>query len=138
MTTLVPGRKHPALALTQERREDYAATVGVLVAADRTVTTEECDLLRELCETLALPADAADTIVGKARRGDSNFTDVDLKRFSEPDICHAIVIDAVDITYADRVLASEEITRVGELAARVGVSQSHVDLIVRYIQAQRT
>lgn len=137
MSTLVPGRHHPALDLEPELRVEYASIVGALVGVDHDVQEAELAVLRELCETLELSkTDCADVMM-HAEQHDDAPPAPHLKRFTEPDICHAIVIDAVDIIYADREITDEELHEVDALAKRVGVPAGQVTMIRRYIQARR-
>lgn len=137
MTTLVPGRRHPALDLEPELRQQYASIVGALVGVDQRICEAELAVLRELCATLELSEAATDDVMRHARQGDDAPPAPHMKRFTEPDICHALVIDAADIIYADRVLADAELHEVDALAERVGVPPGQVVMIRRYIRARR-
>jgi len=137
MSTLVPGKHHPALDLEPELRVEYATIVGALVGADHRVDKTELAVLRELCDTLELAEANADEVMKHARQGDDAPPAPHMTRFTKPDINHAIVIDAVDIIYADREITDEELHQVDALAHKVGVPSGEVVLIRRYIQSRR-
>jgi len=137
MTTLVPGRHHPALDLEPSLRVEYADIVGALVGADRKVDESELRILRELCETLELSESNISGVMGHATQSDAPEPP-HLKRFAEPDVCHALIIDVVDIIYADGIIDSAELNQVDRLARSIGVPAGQVGMILRYIQARRS
>jgi uncharacterized tellurite resistance protein B-like protein len=138
MGTLVPHERHPALDLDEEARAHYVTVVAAVAWADRSVSDEERARLRVVGEALELPDEAITAVVDAPDRPPPAQVDELLTRLASEDLRYAILVDAVDIAYADDVLEPDEAAHIEALANRLEISPVQRELVRRYVAEHRS
>jgi uncharacterized tellurite resistance protein B-like protein len=142
MATLVPRAKHPALDLGEGDRTDYLIVVASTAWADRQVSDEELARLQRMSEALDLPAAAAEGVIEATRnaaaRPDAARIDALLARLATRELRYAMLVDAIDIAYADDTLLDEEAARLEVLAERLEIPPVQRELVRRYVASKRS
>lgn len=136
MTTLVPDKRHPTLDLTGPERADYLTVVASMAYADLEAAPEEIDRLRHLCTDLEITGEDCERILA----GASAPPRADVDRIVgglPPELRHALLVDAIDIAYADRTVDAAEVAAMERLAERLGVPRGQLVLIKRYVEGRR-
>jgi uncharacterized tellurite resistance protein B-like protein len=137
MGTLVPDKRHPALDVEEPERADYLCVVASMVFADHEVDDREIERVRELCRHLELGEESTERVIETARSEDSAALDAILDRLKGGELRYALMVDAIDVAFADDKLAPEEVAEIDALAERLDISHAQVALIRRYVADRR-
>jgi uncharacterized tellurite resistance protein B-like protein len=136
MTTLVPDKRHPALDMSEPERADYLTVVASMAYADLDTSAEELERLGNLCDDLELAGEPRERVLASAAAP----TQVDVDRIVAalaPELRHALLVDTIDLAYADRTIEASEVAAIERIADRIGVPRGQLALIHRYVKGQR-
>jgi uncharacterized tellurite resistance protein B-like protein len=136
MTTLVPDKRHPALDLGEAERADYLTVVASISYADLDASPEELERLRALCADLEITGEPCDRVVASASAPAAVEVDRVVTDLA-PELRHALLVDTIDIAYADRTVAAEEVAAIERIAERLKVPRAQLVLIHRYVEGRR-
>ncbi len=137
MSTLVPDDRHPALDVDEPQRVDYLTVVASMAYADHSVDESELLQVEKLCKHVGVSPESIDTVLAAAKAPDSVAIDAILERLRKSPLRFALIVDAIDIAYADNKLEPTEAAEIRALADKLGVSDSQTALISRYVSTRR-
>lgn len=133
MTTLVPDKRHPALDLDEAERVDYLSVVASMAFADADADERELGRVRDMCKDLELSPEGVDRVISAATNDHDETIDAALDRLSSSDLRYALLIDALDIAYADDEVVESEAAELEALAQRLGISHVQLAQLRRYV-----
>lgn len=136
MTTLVPDKRHPALDLDEAERTDYLTVVASMAYADLDASPEELERLRALCADLEITGEPCERVVAGASAPPTVEVDRIVAELA-PELRHALLVDTIDIAYADRTVDAAEIAAIERIADRLQVPRAQLVLIRRYVEGRR-
>lgn len=137
MTTLVPDKQHPALAVDEPERVDYLSVVASMAYADHHADDSELARVSELCAHLEISESGTAKVLEAARDPDRAALDEILDRLESSTLRFALIVDAVDVAYADEKIDPQETVEIESLADRLGISHAQVAMIHRYVSTRR-
>jgi uncharacterized tellurite resistance protein B-like protein len=133
MTTLVPDKRHPALDLPEDERADYLSVVASMTFADKDADQAELDRVADLCATLELGDAATERVLAVARQPDDASIEAILHRLTESDLRYALMVDAIDIAYADDEIVPDEAAELEHLADALHIERAQLAMLRRYV-----
>jgi uncharacterized tellurite resistance protein B-like protein len=136
MTTLVPDKRHPALDLEESERVDYLSVVASMAFADADADDRELERVRDMCKDLELSSESTEKVIAAATSSHDDSIDEALDRLTCSDLRYALLIDAIDIAYADDEVVESEAAELEALAERLGISHAQLVQLRRYVGAR--
>lgn len=136
--THVPDSRHPALDAEQRDRVDYLCVVASMAFADNQVDDAELACVRDLCGQLQLSDADTSRVVDAARAPDRVAIDAILGRLRQSSLRFALMVDAIEVAFADEQLVPAEALEIVALSERLGLTDPQVRLIERYVSDRRT
>jgi uncharacterized tellurite resistance protein B-like protein len=137
VTTLVPDKQHPALDVAEPERVDYLTVVASMAYADHHADDSELARVTEMCEHLEISAEGIEKVLAAARDPDRIALDGIIDRLKTSALRFALLVDAIDVAYADEKIDPQETAEIESLADRLGVNHAQVAMIHRYVSTRR-
>lgn len=135
MATLVPDKSHPALEVPEVERVAYLTVVAIMVHVDQSIDDRELARVRSLGRTLAVPETEVERIIGGIGEHKGEVAaHLDTLRTSE--LRFALMVDALDIAYADDEIVPDEATELRLLARSLDISDSQLAMLRRYVESR--
>lgn len=134
MTTLVPDKSHPALDVPAGERLAYLAVVAMMVRADHDTDDRELDRVRDMGRTLELDPAAVEELIADA--GSDDRRRAHLATLRDSDLRYALMVDALDIAYADDAIVAGEAEELRHLAAELDINDSQLAMLRRYVETR--
>jgi uncharacterized tellurite resistance protein B-like protein len=128
------GHDHTARNLPEDQRLEYLVAVASMVCADGQVAESELEVVRTLCEALAVSAETAKNVLAAARHPDRARVDATASRLRGHPLRYALLTDAILVAFADGKVLPGESEEIAELADALGISRAHAGLIGRYVE----
>lgn len=137
MATLVPDKHHPALEAPEPERIDYLMVVASMAYADHHADDSELARVKEMCVHLEVSEAGTERVLEAARAPDKLAIEAIVDRLKSSAMRFALLVDAIDIAYADEKIDPQETIEIEALADRLGISQAQVAMIHRYVSNRR-
>jgi uncharacterized tellurite resistance protein B-like protein len=137
MAIVVSTPRHPGLDLSETERIDYLIVVASMAQADGRISDTELLRLGQLCQHLGLSESGTERVLSAAGAPDRSAIGAILERLRDSALRFAVVVDAVDVAWADGRIDPAEAREVEALADRLGVTRSQVAMIQRYVAGRR-
>ena len=125
---------HAASELHMDRRVDYLVAVASIVHADGNASPDELAVISMLCNVLDLTPRGVDVVLGAARRPDAARVAEIVAALEGDRLKHALLTDAILVSFADGRVAREESREIAEFASAVGISAAEASLIGKYVE----
>jgi uncharacterized tellurite resistance protein B-like protein len=135
MTTLVPNR-HPALDTPEPERADYLTVIASMAFADDEADERELERVRDLCNVLELSEESASRVVAVASGKAPPNIDETLTRLRQSELKFALMVDAIDIAYADDEIVPAEAEELHHLAEILHIDAGQLEMLQRYVEAR--
>ena len=137
VATLVPDKHHPALDVDEPERIAYLSVVASMAYADHHADDSELARVTEMCDHLELSAVGTEQVLEAARAPDRVGLQTIIERLQSSPLRFALIVDAVDIAYADEKIDPQETAEIESLADRLGINHAQVAMIHRYVSTRR-
>ena len=137
VSTLVPAEHHPALDVPENERVDYLEVVASMAFADQVVDDAEIARIRDLCTELQLSPAGTDRVLAAARAPLDKEIIAVVERLAHSDLRFALLVDIIDIAYADDTITDEEEAEIEHLAEKLHIDTGQIALVRRYVASKR-
>lgn len=137
MPSLVPDEKHPALEYPEPERVDYLTVAASMAFADAEVEESELERLGSLCDGLEMGPESKESVLAAAREPGAVDVDAILDRLRESELRFALMVDVVDIAFADGKLEAAEGAELDRIAERLDIDGSQLGMIRRFVADRR-
>jgi uncharacterized tellurite resistance protein B-like protein len=137
MSSLVPDKRHPALDADMNERIDYLTLVASMAFADHSADDRELERARAMCEALELSEEGTVQVLASA--GDAGRVELNeiLERLKRSELRYALMIDIIDIAYADEEVVEAEVKEIKSLADKLDISAGDIEMLRRYVEKGR-
>ena len=137
MSSLVPDKRHPALDADMDERVDYLTLVASMAFADHSADDRELERVRTMCVALELSDAGTSRVLAGASDAGRVELDAILERLKRSELRYALMIDIIDIAYADEEVVESELEEINALADKLDISAGDVEMLRRYVEKGR-
>ncbi len=137
MSSLVPDKRHPALDADMSERIDYLTLVASMAFADHSADDRELERARAMCEALELSEEGTVKVLASASDASRVELDEILERLKRSELRYALMIDIIDIAYADEEVVEAEVKEIAALADKLDISAGDIEMLRRYVEKGR-
>jgi tellurite resistance protein len=125
---------HAASELHMDKRVDYLVAVASIVYADGNVSPDELAVMTMLCSVLDLTPRGVDVVLAAAVRPDPARVAEIVAGLEGDRLKHALLTDAILVSFADGRVAREESREIAEFASALGISAAEATVIGKYVE----